>query len=88
MYRLANNKANTHPTWQQPRTFAASTSEGPDRTSTWYRRYHSVIAGASAGLLNCVLCAPLDVAKVRQQVEGSVAPYASRNYGLLSTLKV
>eukprot|EP00045_Choanoeca_perplexa_P004036 m.35047 g.35047 ORF g.35047 m.35047 type:complete len:67 (-) comp12363_c0_seq2:964-1164(-) len=50
--------------------------------------YRSLIAGAAGGLVNSVVCAPLDVAKVRQQVEGSIHPGRTRNVGLIQVLKV
>eukprot|EP00045_Choanoeca_perplexa_P004035 m.35036 g.35036 ORF g.35036 m.35036 type:complete len:307 (-) comp12363_c0_seq1:191-1111(-) len=49
--------------------------------------YRSLIAGAAGGLVNSVVCAPLDVAKVRQQVEGSIHPGRTRNVGLIQVLK-
>eukprot|EP00730_Choanoeca_flexa_P014365 TRINITY_DN6258_c0_g1_i2.p1 TRINITY_DN6258_c0_g1~~TRINITY_DN6258_c0_g1_i2.p1 ORF type:complete len:298 (+),score=37.93 TRINITY_DN6258_c0_g1_i2:80-973(+) len=49
--------------------------------------YRSVIAGASGGFVNSIVCAPLDVAKVRQQVAGITHVKPIGSVGLTEVLK-
>ncbi|EGD78926.1 NAD+ transporter [Salpingoeca rosetta] len=47
----------------------------------------NMMAGAGAGVINCVLCSPLDVAKVRQQLQGAFVPGSPKYEGVFSTVR-
>eukprot|EP00056_Hartaetosiga_gracilis_P020853 m.21614 g.21614 ORF g.21614 m.21614 type:complete len:382 (-) comp8741_c0_seq1:40-1185(-) len=50
----------------------------------------NLVAGAGSGVVNSLLCSPLDVAKIRQQLEGAyMAKGSSQRYnGVVSTLRI
>lgn len=47
-----------------------------------------VLAGAGAGGVACVVCAPLDVLKTKRQAQGPVSPAHSRYRGLWGSGRV
>mmetsp|Transcript_5299 Transcript_5299/g.17739 ORF Transcript_5299/g.17739 Transcript_5299/m.17739 type:complete len:321 (+) Transcript_5299:164-1126(+) len=53
----------------------------------WNKANASFFAGAGAGLVNSVLCAPLDLAKTRIQIQGSLPAFRGKYHGVISTLR-
>lgn len=46
--------------------------KGYSGTSKYIKEFHSLIAGSAAGLVCTLICSPLDVAKIRLQIQGSL----------------
>eukprot|EP00055_Hartaetosiga_balthica_P002800 m.139699 g.139699 ORF g.139699 m.139699 type:complete len:375 (-) comp23838_c0_seq1:61-1185(-) len=69
--------------------------EGEGETSLSFHRLFAltpfkinIIAGAGSGVVNSLLCSPLDVAKLRQQLQGAYLPPSQRYNGVISTLRI
>ena len=61
--------------------------KSPKENKDTYKAIISLVSGSFAGVICSIICSPLDVAKVRMQVQGSLGIYKyKKTFGTIRTI--